>query len=313
MQASLSALSTEETNDSLRGDALSKATAAAVVVQQIARGFPVDKEGVIDSQTHNLIEAPVKYVQTLLAGVPKEEANAAARGFCSSFNALMRQYPFSPSSLRVATLKDVGSIFAPNEGALWKLYQDNLQKSLTLVGNHFSPRPGANPQPNASFTNFLNRAAAVSDALYHGAAQPQVPFNLRVSPNQDVQSVALTINGQTLNYSPSSPAAQHFVWPGEGPDGVKMRVKFAGGSEFDYPAYSGTWSAFRFFADAEQWQDKGNEYTLEKTLRTNGGVLTVPATGHPASVRLTLDMEGAAPIFKPGYLSGLVCVPVAVN
>jgi type VI secretion system protein ImpL len=143
LQASLTALSTEESSDALRADALAKATEADVAVQQAARKFTIDKEGVIDSQTRNILEAPVKYVEALLAGAGKDDANGAARGFCSQFTPLMRKYPFAPFSAQIATVKEVNDIFAPNQGALWKLYQDHLQKYLLLTGATFSPRPGA--------------------------------------------------------------------------------------------------------------------------------------------------------------------------
>jgi type VI protein secretion system component VasK len=136
---------------------------------------------------------------------------------------------------------------------------------------------------------------------------------LRVIPDENVQSVFLTIHGQTLNYSANSPASQHFTWPGGGPEEIKMRVKFAGGTELEYPAHSGQWDLFRFFGEAEQWQVRGNEYTMDKPLRSGGGTITVPATGRPATVRLALGMTGAASLLKPGALSGLACVAVAVR
>jgi type VI secretion system protein ImpL len=313
LQASIGTLGAAESNDSLRTDALTKAAGADVAVAQLARNFAVDKGGGVDTTTRNLLQAPIKYVQVLLAGVPKQEANGAARAFCSQFNSVIRKYPFAAAATQIATLNELGDIFKPNDGALWKLYQDNLQKSLNLVGTTFSPRPGATPNPNPAFISFLNRAAAVSDAFYHGAAQPQLVFGLRVSPSEDVQSVTLSINGQTLNYSPSNTGEQHFTWPSNGPQEAKLRVKFTGGSEFDYPAYSGTWAVFRFFSDSEHWQSNPPEYTFEKPLRTSGGLLTVPGTSRPATARFVLDMGTTAPILRPGYFDNLVCVPVALR
>jgi type VI secretion system protein ImpL len=313
LQASLTALTTEESNDSLRANALAKATEADVTVQQAARKFTIDKEGVIDSQTRNVLEAPVKYVQTLLAGAGKEDANGAARSFCSQFTALMRKYPFAPFSTQIASPTEVNNIFAPNQGALWKLYQEHLQKYLLLTGATFSPRPGAASTLNPAFAYFLNRAAGVSDALYHGGPAPQLSFDLRVIPDENVQSVFLTVHGQALNYSANTPAGQHFTWPGGGPEEIKMRVKFAGGTELEYPAHSGPWDVFRFFSEVEQWQVRGNEYTMDKPLRSGGGTITVPATGRPATVRLALGMTGAASLLKPGAFSGLGCVAAAVK
>ena len=315
LQASLGTLSTDEPNEMLRNDALQKATAAGQTVSSLARNFTPDMPGGIDASTDNIIEAPIKYVQMLIAGVPKQQANGAARNFCSQFGALMRKYPFNPTpSAPPATLDEFEQIFKPASGALWKLAQDNLQKLIVVTGTSFAAKPDADPVPTHAFLNFLNQAAAVSSAFYHGPQQqPQLAFSLRVVPDEDVESVTLSIDGQTLKYAKGNSAAQHFIWSGGGAQEVKMRVKFAGGTDFDYPAIEGNWAVFKFFWYANQWTEKGSEYTFEKPVITQGGALTVPATGHPATVRLALDMAGSPAVLKPGYFAKLSCVSTATQ
>ena len=314
LQASLSTLSTDEGNETLRNDALTKATVAGQTVSTISRNFTPDMAGGVDAATVAILEAPIQYVQTLIAGVPKQQANGAAHAFCSEFDGLMRKFPFNPSQAApAASVEEFDQIFKPGSGALWKLAQDNFQRSVTLIGATFSAKPGADPAPNPAFLNFLNQAAAVSNAFYHGGQQLQLAFDLEVVPDQDIESVSLTMNGQTLNFSKGGGALQHFVWPGNGPQEAKMRVKFAGGSEFDYPSYSGPWAVFRFFAYSDQWTDRGSGYEIEKSLKTAGGVLTVPATGHPATVRLHVETGNAPMVLRPGYFSRLHCVSTAVQ
>jgi type VI secretion system protein ImpL len=314
LQASLATLSTDESNEALRGDALSKATNAAQIVSGIAHNFTPEGRNGVDSATAGIIEAPITYVQVLLAGVPKQQLNGAARGFCAQFGALMRKYPFYASNAAApATIDEFEQIFKPGTGALFKLVQENLQKSVMLLGSTFEAKPEASPAPSRAFLNFLNQAGAVSNAFYHGGQQLQVAYGMRIISSEDVQSVALTMGGQTMNYSKGNETTQRFVWTGSGPQDVKMRVKFAGGSDFDYPSYSGTWAIFKFFGDSQQWGRAGIDYVFEKPLTTIGGVFTVPATGHPATVRLALDTGGAPAVLKPGYFGGLSCVSVATQ
>jgi type VI secretion system protein ImpL len=314
LQASLNTLSTDESNEALRGDTLAKATTASQIVSGIAHNFTPEGRNGVDSATASIIEAPINYVQVLLAGVPKQQLNGAARGFCAQFGALMKKYPFYASNAAPpATIDEFEQIFKPQTGALFKLVQENLQKSVMLVGSMFEAKPEASPAPSRAFLNFLNQAGAVSNAFYHGGQQLQLAYGMRIISSEDVQSVALTMGGQTMNYSKGSETAQRFVWTGGGPQDVKMRVKFAGGSDFDYPSYSGTWAIFKFFGDSQQWGRAGSEYVFEKPLTTIGGVFTVPATGHPATVRLALDTGGAPAVLKPGYFSGLNCVSVATQ
>jgi hypothetical protein len=50
---------------------------------------------------------------------------------------------------------------------------------------------------------------------------------------------------------------------------------------------------------------------MDWTLRSGNDPVTVPKTGHPATVSLALDM--APDILKPGYFSNLTCVAQAVH
>jgi type VI secretion system protein ImpL len=126
-----------------RNDTLTNALSADAQVRQLARNFPVDKEGAVDSTTQALLADPIKHVQALIAGVPVQEANGAARTFCGQFRALMAKYPFQSNSSSQATAQEITQMFKPNDGALWKLYQDTLEKFLVLQGSQFAAKPAS--------------------------------------------------------------------------------------------------------------------------------------------------------------------------
>jgi len=309
---SLQTLISSPANDGFRNDALTSAVAADGQVRQLARNFPVDKAGAVDSTTEALLEDPIKHVQALIAGVPKDEANGAARTFCGQFRTLMAKYPFDPTATSQATVQDVNEVFKPNDGTLWKLYQETLQKYLAREGNQYAGKPGS-PAATPQFVAFFNRAAAVSAAFYPAnAQQPQLSFSVKVNPTDDVQAVTLSFGAQSLHYTGGVPVPQQFAWS-VAPQDVKLRVRFAGGSDFDYPASSGPWAVFDFFSNFEHWQSSGSATTIDWTARAGNKPLTVTKSGHPATVSLVLDTGSAPNILRPGYFSGLACVAQAVR
>jgi type VI secretion system protein ImpL len=311
--SSLQALITNPANDAFRNDALTNALSADTEVRQLARNFPVDKDGAVDSTTQTLLEDPIKHVQALIAGVPKDEANGGAKTFCGQFRGLMAKYPFQPTSTTEATVQEVSEMFKPMDGALWKLYQDTMQKFLVRQGNEYVAKPG-NPSATPAFVAFFNRATVVSAAFFPAnAQQPQLSFSVKVNPSEDVQAVTLSMGPQTLHYTGGTGAPQAFTWPGSGPLEVKLRVKFAGGSEFDFPGSMGQWAAFHFFSHFEHWQSSGGTSTMDWTLRAGTDPVVVPKSGRPATVGLVLDTGGAADVLKPGYFSGLTCAVPALR
>jgi type VI protein secretion system component VasK len=204
-------------------------------------------------------------------------------------------------------------MFKPMDGALWKLYQDTMQKFLVRQGNEYVAKPG-NPSATPAFVAFFNRATVVSAAFFPAnAQQPQLSFSVKVNPSEDVQAVTLSMGPQTLHYTGGTGAPQAFTWPGSGPLEVKLRVKFAGGSEFDFPGSMGQWAAFHFFSHFEHWQSSGGTSTMDWTLRAGTDPVVVPKSGRPATVGLVLDTGGAADVLKPGYFSGLTCAVPALR
>ena len=313
LYTSLQTLVQDQSNDAARNDTLTNALSADAQVRQMARNFPVDKEGAVDSTTQTLLEDPIKHIQELIAGVPAQVANGKASAFCVQFRALMAKYPFhgTPDGPN-ATAQEIADVFKPKDGSLWKLYQDVLPKFLVLQGSEYVAKPGT-PAATPAFVSFFNRAAGASAAFFpNNADKPQLSFGVKANPTEDVQAVTLSIGDQTLHYTGGSSTLQPFTWAGTDPkEMVKLRVKFNGGTEFDFPGSTGTWAVFQFFSRSEHWQTSGSTSTMDWTLRSGNDPVTVPKTGHPATVSLALDM--APDILKPGYFSNLTCVAQAVH
>jgi type VI secretion system protein ImpL len=310
---SLQALVSDQANDAFRTEALTNALSADAQVRQMARNFPVDKDGAVDSTTQALLQDPIKHVQDLIAGVPAQVANGKAQAFCGQFRALMAKYPFQSGATTQATAQEITDIFKPKDGALWKLYQDVLPKYLILQGSEYAAKTGT-PAATAAFVKFFNRAAGISEAFFpNNAQQLQLAFAVKANPTEEVQAVTLSMGAQTLHYTGGSSTPQQFTWAGASPQEVKLRVKFAGGTDLDYPTSTGPWAVFEFFSQFEKWQTSGSASTMEWTLRASGKPITVPKSGHPATVSLVLDTGSAPNILKPGYFSGLTCVAQAVR
>ncbi|MCZ2075148.1 MAG: hypothetical protein LC130_09140 [Bryobacterales bacterium] len=292
--------------------ALSNATTAKLASKQIAATFLVDQEGKVHAMVQKLMEDPITQAEGLLQGLGPAELNGKAKGFCAVYGTLMRKYPFDSESRQQATLEEVNAIFQPKQGALWKFYESDLQQLLTWQGTQFVPAP---PSPggvelNPQFVAFLNRAAAFSTALYPaGSPAPQLHYTLAPQPTEGIQSLTLTIDGQSLTAGPRGGSPVKFTWPGAGTPQARMTGKL-GGPDVQLLNYAGTWAAFQLFGEA-QWQPSGAGYNLEWIPRTSGQPMIV--NNKPLTIRFFLDMGGAPPFFRKGYFAGMQCVARAAR
>jgi len=313
LQADLQQLAQNRNDTAAQAQATSAANAALVTVRQMASQFPVDREGGVSAKTQSLLEDPIKFAQAWIAGVPREGVNSAVQGFCSQYRALISKYPFEPKASARATQGEFDAIFKPGDGALWKLYMSTLNRFLTKQGTEYVVNPGGGMTVTPQFLGFFNRAAAVSDAFYRGGGQTaNLNFSLRPIPSEAVvQEITLTINGKTATFKNGRGDAQQFSWPGSGAQEVKLKVRFAGGSEFDMITYSEPWAVFRFFLDAERWQASGGQHAMEWTARSTTGPMIIG--GKPATVRFTLDLGGGPAVFQPGFWSASACPGAAVR
>jgi type VI secretion system protein ImpL len=280
---------------------LSNATSAKMSVKQVAQGFNIDQETHLETTLQKLLEDPITNAEGLLRALGPAELNGKGKGLCAEFSPVTSKYPFNPAATPEATIAEVNQLLKPVEGALWKFYDANLKQALVKQGTTYAAT-GAVPL-TPQFINFFNTAARLSDALYKpGAANPQLTYTLTPQRSEGIQSVTLTIDGQTLTASGAGGTGKTFNWPGAGQ--AALSGKF-GGPDLSFFSYTGTWAAFRLMGDAERWEPSGAGYNLEWVVRVGGKPATLPS-GAPLTVRFLVDQNGA--LFKKGSLAGLRCV-----
>jgi type VI secretion system protein ImpL len=297
-------------NDPLMAQVNSQASGAKVVTRQVAQNFHIDAEGQVHAMVQKLMEDPILQVESLVRGIGPAELNAKAGGFCAQFRDLMSKYPFQAGATRLATIQEVNAIFQPGQGALWLLYDSSLKNYLTKQGAQYVPKPDGGVPLNPAFVNFFNHAAAVSETLYPGGSQtPNLSYTLRMGTPQGLQSLAFSIDNQTVTASKGKLSSKGFSWPGGGSQEVKLVGKFGSGPDITFTSYSGLWAVFQFFGDADRWQTSGSASRLEWVLRQGraGTPLRLP-DGSALVVQFDLETPGAAPVFQKGFLGGLACV-----
>lgn len=303
LQVALGQITSPDPNDPNVAAAATNATAAKVVTGQMAQGFGVDP---LASTVQKLIEDPIAHVEPLVKGLGAAALNKGGKNLCSDFRSLMTKYPFNATSTNEATIADVNGIFKPGEGAMWKFYEQNLQRLLPKQGATYVPQPGGGVTLLPSFVNFFNRMAAFSNSLYAGTTDPHFTYSLKPVPSEGIQGVTLAIDGQSLTYSGGNGAGKQFTWPGPQP-GVRATAKFGGSTDITWATYQGLWSVFRFFGRAEKPAGAGASSSLEWVIRIGDQPAQLP-NGKPLTVRFDLDMGASPPVFQRGYFSSLSCV-----
>jgi len=301
LKAALQSVVASPSNDGLKTEAINQANNAMVASQLVAQQFRIDNAGQAHAMVKKILDDPILYAQRAIGDIGVAPLNGAGASMCAMWRTLTSKYPFNPKATQEATLAEVGALLAPQTGEIAKL---NAMLQKLPEGIVITPQ----------FQDFYRRASAVSAALYKGGGDtPQLTFAMKPFPTEGIQQVSLTVNSQTLTSTGGS-APMQFTWPGAGAQGrVQLAVRIAGGSDLNYPSYSGLWALFRFFGDAERSSGQASEFSLEWTLRTSGGVVTLPRSGKPVTVRFDLDMLGAPPILRPGYLASLNCVANVVR
>ncbi len=292
--------------DSAKAHCMASVTAAEQGVEKVAAGFQPDPDAHADQTVKDLLLAPINTAAALLRPGP-----VSAAGLCAQMNTLESQFPFNPQASREVSLQALAAVFAPTKGALSQFYASALKNLLVTEGNGYAPNPAAQ-KVSPAFLNFFNLATGVQRALYPaGSGTLQLRYGLRPVSGENVSSLNLSIDGQSLNYNGGAAPFTPLSWPGTNGQGVRLTVKLPGGAEWGYPTYNGLWGVFRFFADATVLRRSGNIQTLQWVL---GGDRPVTApNGRQVAVQFDLDTQGAMPILEKGVLSNLRCEEVVAQ
>ncbi|MDQ6663196.1 MAG: hypothetical protein M3Z23_02250 [Acidobacteriota bacterium] len=290
-----------EQNETAAAQTKTSANAAKLAARQTALTFGLDSDAHIEATIAKLMEDAITYAEAAAPQGPDPgPLNAAGAGLCAQFRKLA--YPFNARSTNRAKIEDVNAIFRPGQGALWAFYEQNLKKLLPKNGDSYAPVAGGKPALNKDFVNFFNKAAAFSNALYqNGASQePKLTFALKPAFGGDITSVTLTLDGQTVNFQPDTPAAK-FNWPGTD---VRMVAKSKIVDSFPW-TYTGLWAVFEYFQDADK-PAPSPEWWEKQGAPARPVYSSIP--NQPLGVHFDLDMMGAPPVFQKGYFRDMSCV-----
>jgi type VI secretion system protein ImpL len=298
-------------------DVLQNASDAEDAVNKVTR-FRADAarnadQAVAGKDVDRFLREPITFAENLVKALGPGELNAKGKAFCQPYRALTSKYPFNPNpSAPAASLADVDDIFKKPGGALWKLYNENLQKLLPLQGTQYVPAAGP-AALNPAFVAFFNQAAAISEFFYAGGAQePHFNYTVKVAQLDRMPGAILDleIDGQEMSYSGGNAAPKSFAWQAGANHEVKAtaklgQVSLAWGSD---RSSKGLWSLFEFLGEGKPpasgnpnwfgWNvgitgSRGNSKSLDETA--------------PA-IWLEVDLGGPARVFQKGFISLPGCV-----
>lgn len=146
------------------------------------------------------------------------------------------RYPLSPQSAADISPDDLARLFAPQTGLASRFWQQHLADKVNTgvtpwrllfvaeMGNETAPDP---------MLMFFQTAQYIADAFFPpGSSSSSFSFTLRpVDMDNDILSLTLDMDGQTLSYSHGSPDAYRFNWPGPRRSGkALLSVTLADGS-----------------------------------------------------------------------------------
>jgi len=280
-------------------EAKNQVAAAKNAASSIQLGFAIVPDGV-GPDINRLLGAGFSSIDGMLGGVGVAGVNKAGTDFCSAYGQVFTKQPIVARGAS-ASLDEVTAFFGRPDGALWSLYNSQLNKFVGRLGSaSYGAVPGSSVKPTPQFLNFFNRAALFSRSLYPDGAEqvPRLGFSFRAIINGDVTEVKLTVNGTTKTWSAFRTGDQPFIWIGPEASDVVLNVTIRGNPQ--ERKESGTWALWRLFADTRNWKQlAGNKVSAEWIFSHEN--TTVP-------VQFDLTLPDGAPILSPEWLRGMGCV-----
>lgn len=293
-------LAPPEGKEAAKAQVMQSATQARTGARQVMQAAPIDPEAHLEKTVQKLLEDPITSVLNMSGG--------GAAFPCEAMRALMAKYPFNPKSTQNASLDEIQKVFRSPDGLLAQQYNSSLKPYLVPQGLRYAANSSGG-KVNPAFLAFFNRAADLQQTLFPGGSQDiQYRYYLKPIPTEGIESLTLTIDGQTLKSGMGGAAPKQFVWSGGIVQQVHLTVKIKGGSELSFPGYDGPYAVFHFFNDADRWESQGATSTVEWVLRVAGGRPMTMSDGRPVKVQFEIDTRGGPAIFQHNYLPGLGCV-----
>ncbi|MBM4373990.1 MAG: type VI secretion system membrane subunit TssM [Deltaproteobacteria bacterium] len=178
------------------------------------------------------------------------------------------RYPFNSSSRRDASYEDFVAFYKPKDGILWGFYETYLKDFHMKVGHRFVPathlqgsQPARRYTPfNTNLYNCLERSDEISDALFHGNADPKLSFNVSLTTVSPIVSeIVFELDGVQRVYKNEKEFWKGFEWPGPaGPTGASIRIRGAGGLDEELRR-DGPWGFFRLLEAGRHTAEKDDD------------------------------------------------------
>jgi type VI protein secretion system component VasK len=268
-------------------------------VRDVTQAFVIEgPAGEVGDRVAVLLESPIEATGGMARGLPAQQANAAAASFCSEFDALTRQYPFTTGGPE-ASLDDVVAMFVPGEGGLWRYYERSLEGLVERRGSRYEAAPDADPRPSAETLRFFNDAATLSSSLFTPEGDgPELVLGFRMLTSDRLTEVEVNVDGQIHTFTRISPGVQAFQWSADRARNATISGVLDGEPVRLVEPEPGQWALFRLFQIAEWRSLGGSRFAVTWELPTHGLVLE-------GEVSLNSD----TPILSRAFLSGLRCTP----
>jgi type VI secretion system protein ImpL len=297
-----------------QGRAREQTLAARQASQQIARGFNIDGDAnAVGADVKRLLDEPVSRVERLLGDLPRAAANARGGSFCAEFDRVRAKFPFTPSATTEATVDEVGAMFRPGSGALWRYYDESLKSAIVLAGTRYVPATEGSRGVTPQFLTFFNRAANVSRALWPQAGQdvPRFGFTVKVAVTNDIPEARLVVDGREQSFSQMSNRAQLFNWDGATAREARLTARVRG-RDVTLLSYDRPWALFKLFQQGT-WRRSDvagslPTYIVRWSVQLPTQVVELEADVVFANPVAELRAGEATPVFSTAFMSGLACV-----
>jgi type VI secretion system protein ImpL len=287
---------------------------AVDAVRQVAKGFKAVEVQGIDGVAERLLKEPIEHAKIFIppdqGKAIEAKINADLGKLCQTVGGTLRKYPFQISSRDDASLGELG-VFAPATGAIWKFEAQSLAELLVKDAQGWKVKDPSNKlAPTQDLLNFLNRAQAISDALYAGGVtSPHFGYIIRPRMDNRDLTITLDVDGQHDEWTDS--LQKRFTWPaapGKTP-GASGRIR-TGAVSFGFASRDGIWGIFRIIGDAEPRSPSSGIVEWKYTRGKDGG----RAEPLDPPVRLEfVKTPGEIDVFSPKFLEDLRCPGKAVQ
>ena len=205
-------------------------------------------------------------------------ASVAGRAWCNAVAAPFREairgrFPLREQAEDVP-LADFAVFYAPDEGTVWKFYDEFLKRRIQRRGDNFEFATGlgmpASQVHTQSLRRFLNRSWEITQALFpSGSAEPRVDFDVRIRPAPTVAEQIFTVGGRAIRYYNGPEQWTRMSWPGDSPTaGASIEIRGAGGMREVITREDG-WGLFRLIEDGNAKRVDSRNFTVLWRLRSH--------------------------------------------